>query len=248
MPKLTKRFVESLEPRAAGDVAAWDDTLPGFGVRLKPSGVISYIVRISGQKSVPARYPRPAWRADPGAGQAEVQRLLVEIHGGPTRPKTDRDSRHAPTVAELAERYLAEHCEPKNKPRSITENRRFLEQFILPALGKYRVDAVTRVDVAKLHHTMRGTPYQANHVRAVLSKMFNLAEKLGPAPGWLQPLPPCGEVQGAKARALPVGRGVGPPRGGPAHGRAEVGQRMIFPRFSGHGVKLPVASPQTRPG
>ena len=44
MAKITKRFVEGIEP-AASDVFAWDDDLRGFGLRLKPSGIRSYIVQ-----------------------------------------------------------------------------------------------------------------------------------------------------------------------------------------------------------
>lgn len=37
MPKLTMRFVESLEPTSA-DQLIWDTDLPGFGLRLCNSG------------------------------------------------------------------------------------------------------------------------------------------------------------------------------------------------------------------
>lgn len=42
--------------------------------------------------------------------------------------------------------------------------------------------AVTRPDVAELHHSLREKPYQANRVLGVLSKMFNLAEIWGLRP------------------------------------------------------------------
>ena len=43
--KLTKRIVETIEPDAVRDVVLWDAALPGFGVRIKPSGVRSYIIQ-----------------------------------------------------------------------------------------------------------------------------------------------------------------------------------------------------------
>ena len=51
--------------------------------------------------------------------------------------------------------------------------------LILPALRNRKVADVTRADVCKLHHSLRKTPYQANRVLALVSKMMNLAEKWG---------------------------------------------------------------------
>jgi len=85
--------------------------------------------------------------------------------------------RNAPTMDDLAERYLSEHAEPKKKPRSVSSDRTLLRLHILPALGRTRVSSVTRADVARLHYAMRKTPGAANRTIALLSKMFNLAEK-----------------------------------------------------------------------
>jgi len=41
---------------------------------------------------------------------------------------------------------------------------------------------VRRQDIAKLYHSLRATPRQANQVMAVLSKAFNLAEVRGLRP------------------------------------------------------------------
>jgi hypothetical protein len=45
MTKITKRIVDSLRPKADCDVFAWDRELRGFGVRVKPSGVKTYLVQ-----------------------------------------------------------------------------------------------------------------------------------------------------------------------------------------------------------
>ena len=42
MARITKRYVDALKPGAA-DVVHWDDALPGFGVRVRPSGAKSYV-------------------------------------------------------------------------------------------------------------------------------------------------------------------------------------------------------------
>jgi integrase-like protein len=57
--------------------------------------------------------------------------------------------------------------------------RQMLEKIILPKIGSIRVRAVTRRDVETLHHGLKATPYRANRVLALLSKMFSLAMQWG---------------------------------------------------------------------
>src|SRR6516165_11342360 len=44
MARLTKRTVDATD-KAAHDVFVWDDELPGFGLRVKPSGAKSFIIQ-----------------------------------------------------------------------------------------------------------------------------------------------------------------------------------------------------------
>ena len=44
MAKLTKTMIEKIQP-GARDVFHWDDTLPGFGIRVLPSGKRSFILQ-----------------------------------------------------------------------------------------------------------------------------------------------------------------------------------------------------------
>ncbi len=45
MAKITKRAVDALQPDKRGDVFTWDSELRGFGVRVKPSGVKSFLIQ-----------------------------------------------------------------------------------------------------------------------------------------------------------------------------------------------------------
>ena len=45
MPRLTKRVVDATHPVVGRDVFVWDDELPSYGVRIKPSGAKSFIVQ-----------------------------------------------------------------------------------------------------------------------------------------------------------------------------------------------------------
>ena len=52
--KLNKSTVERLSPTDA-DYVVWDADLPGFGVRVKPSGVKSYVVQYRNRQTGTSR-------------------------------------------------------------------------------------------------------------------------------------------------------------------------------------------------
>lgn len=78
----------------------------------------------------------------------------------------------APDVAALAKTYMARHGDKK---RTGAKDQFMLDEFIVPAIGTKKVAALTRRDIEDLHQKMRDTPYQANRVLALLSKMMSLA-------------------------------------------------------------------------
>ena len=52
--KLSKTVVERIKT-ADQDVVVWDNSLPGFGVRVKPSGVRSYIIQYRNRNTSASR-------------------------------------------------------------------------------------------------------------------------------------------------------------------------------------------------
>ena len=45
MAKITKRAVDALQSVSGRDVFIWDSELRGFGVRVKPSGVRTFLIQ-----------------------------------------------------------------------------------------------------------------------------------------------------------------------------------------------------------
>jgi Arm DNA-binding domain len=111
--KLTKRVVESIALPAFGaaDVVVWDSELPGFGLRVKPSGVRSYMLQYRNA----ANRSRRVTIGRHGVLTAEEARqyargLLADAKRG-TDPAAERETaRRACTVSELCERYVDEHA------------------------------------------------------------------------------------------------------------------------------------------
>src|SRR3954447_15338653 len=179
--KLTKLVVESLAP-ASKDVVVWDTELPGFGVRVKPAGVRSYIVQYRDRQTGESRRKTigqhgPLLSFHKARDQARM--ILAEALNGRDPVRAERAARAAPNVAALAEQYLAQHAVPKKRPRSVRNDRALLERVVLPRLGSKKVAAVNARDIHTLHVAMRETPYQANRLLALLSKMFALAAHWG---------------------------------------------------------------------
>lgn len=163
----------------AREVFLWDDELPGFGLRVLPSGRRSYLVQYRAGARTRRATIGPHGVFTPEKARDEARELLSRARRGEDPAEERRHARKAETVAELWALYLAGHAEAHKKPRSIAEDKRNYDRFISPAFGKRRVVAITRADVTRLHLSLRKTPYQANRVLALLSKMMNLAEKWG---------------------------------------------------------------------
>jgi integrase len=70
----------------------------------------------------------------------------------------------------------------------VAEDSRLIEDFVKPALGRRKIRAVTGLEIVRLHNSLQETPYQANRVLAVVSRMFNLAERWGLRPGGSNPV------------------------------------------------------------
>jgi integrase len=105
--------------------------------------------------------------------------VLADAARGRDPVGEQRSRREAPTVADLAERYIEEHALPKKRAGRIRNDRSILEKHILPRLGRMKVQDVEPGDIQRLHNALRQTPYQANRTIALLSKMFNLSVRWG---------------------------------------------------------------------
>ncbi len=186
MPKLTKRSVEALKPRAKS-YFAWDDEIKGFGVRVMPSGTKTYQVQYrKGGRTRRASIGRHG-NITAEIARAKAKEIMGEVSKGENPVEEIAQHRRAPTVAALCERFFQTHVMERCKPSTQAEYRRAIDKFINPAIGGFKVVDVERKDVAALHDKHRDIPYQANRTLGVLSKMFNLAEVWGLRPDGSNP-------------------------------------------------------------
>lgn len=174
---ISETVVKREEPPASGYRIFFDDKIEGFGVRITAAGTKSFVLnyRVDGEKRRWTIGKWPEWTAD--AARDEVKKkLLPAINGGGADPVREKKARLTePKLADLATEYLDQHATIKKREKSVYEDKRMLNNIILPKLGKLRVSTVTRRNVEALHNSLKKTPYQANRVLALLSKMFTFA-------------------------------------------------------------------------
>lgn len=197
--RITKRIIDAArkEKRA---VEFWDTEVTGLMCRVYATGRASFLLFYRTQDNT-SRKPKIGSFGELTVDQArEIAREwlhIVKQGGDPS--KTRQSLRRAPTVEDLAERYLREHAVPKKKPSSVETDRANLRLHVLPRLGKLKVTAIGLDDVQSLHHAMRETTGAANRVLSLVSKMLNLAETWG----WRSiGSNPCARVQRYKERKL----------------------------------------------
>ncbi|MCY4486733.1 MAG: Arm DNA-binding domain-containing protein [Deltaproteobacteria bacterium] len=120
---------EVVTSSASTSAALWDDKLPGFGVRVYPSGSKIYVVqtRMKGRSRRVTIGRHGVISADRARRQAAETIARIKSGGEPTQTAPG-----ALTVAELAARYLEEHVEVRCKPNTRKMYKSVVERFILP--------------------------------------------------------------------------------------------------------------------
>src|SRR5215217_4026251 len=173
--KLSKTVVDGL---TAGQLV-WDAEVKGFGIRCQRRDRV-YVVKypaLGRQRWFTIGKHGSPWT--PELARREAKRILGLVADGKDPSDKKQKDRSAPTITALANRFLEEHSAAKSKNRTYTEYRRLMERIVKPELGRYKVEDVHSSDIERLHLKFRATPYQANRLVAVLSKMFNWSGRRG---------------------------------------------------------------------
>lgn len=177
--RLTKTNVADLLP-AAAEYVAWDDTLPGFGVRVHSTGRKVYLVRYRTEAGTQRKLN--LGRADvllPDEARHLARAAMAEAAQGGDPAKARKDRRDSLTVKELAAEYTA-YCVNRVKPGTKANHKTNWNRNILPVIGSIRVRDLTESDVMDMH-TKRGEnhPVNANRCVELLKAAMNYAERRG---------------------------------------------------------------------
>jgi len=177
MPRLTKNLVDNA-CTTDGDLVLWDESPKGFGLRVKASGVKTFIIQYRNRSGRSRRYSfGQAGKVTLDEARKRATRLLGEIAGGKDPAEERRMMLKSETVAQLADLYMKKHCQDRCKPRTLAAHNWLIKKFIKPKLGSRRLLELRTSDVTKLHNDLRKTPYNANRALGLLRAMLNKAER-----------------------------------------------------------------------
>ena len=164
--KLTKGAIDALPTRAA-DVVYWDNSCPGFGIKVTPKGRKVFIVlyRTGGAGSKLRKYTiGPYGKVTLHQARIAVQKVFsAKLEGrDPAREKREARIREVTDrVADVLEAYITQHISTN---RSAAEVSRLLRREVGGAWGHKSIHDISKRDVVELVSAMdqRGAPAAAN--------------------------------------------------------------------------------------
>ena len=190
--KITRKAILGL-PIVEKPTIFYDTDLKGFGVRLMPSGVKSWILEyrpgVGGRGVAKKRIKigTPATHS-PEEARDEAARTLARVTLGGDPAAARAEERGALTIKEISELYLEKHVEAKRKASTAGFYKHVIETHIVPNIGSMRGSMVTRPDVARMQSTIsrrkdnKGGKMISNRALAVLSAMYGWADGEGLVP------------------------------------------------------------------
>ena len=157
MAKLTKRAVEAMKPPAKGKQAfLWDSELRGFGVRMLPSGLQTFVLNYRNAADKERRINLGRFgvmTVEQARDQAMIKLGMIAAGADPAEP--EENPRQEATVSDLCDWYLAEAeagriLGRRNRPikkSTLAMDKSRIETHIKPLLGARLAHTLKVVDI-----------------------------------------------------------------------------------------------------
>ncbi|ODU80996.1 tyrosine-type recombinase/integrase [Novosphingobium sp. SCN 63-17] len=183
MAKLTKTFIDKVQPPASDYDIHWDDKVPGYGLRVTANGVRSFVAqgRVNG-KAVIVTIGRYGLFTEDQA-RTKAQRILQQMRDGiDPRDVKRQDEAMKVTLQQVCDAYVERPG--KLKESSKTEIKRHIDKVFTTWKDKPIV-GITEDDVRKRHREMmegglngkKAAPASANAAMVTLRTLINFASR-----------------------------------------------------------------------
>jgi len=161
----------------------WDPILPGFGIRVQPSGAQAYIVQYRERGRTRRRVIGTVEETDPRTARRHARKLLsdVKVGLGVIDPFAPIVSPPTLSFADYVARFWEVHAR-RWAPRTQASNRNLINRLLIPEFGKVPLTEITRSMVLKWRDGLGERPGTANRTLPVLSVMMTTAETMGLRP------------------------------------------------------------------
>lgn len=202
--KITLTNVKAAPVPVQGDTYYWDTSLRGFGLRVTPRGVRSYVL----QYRLPGRPARrmtigihgSPWTPEKARGRAEqilmdVKRGDDPVHAAKRRAREAVDLEFGRYVETFTESYLK--IEWKD---AWADAKRQLELHVIPHLKGRPLPEIEKSEVAKVIQRLLDRPALARNTHATLRKLFAWAVDQGDLAA--SPIPSAPSAVKARKRVL----------------------------------------------
>jgi integrase len=175
--QITKRSCDAAKPESSR-YELWDASLPGFGLRVTPTGVKTFILRYrpkgAGRRGTKRFLTLGRYGAlTPGQARNEARSLLGDVAKGrdPVADRNKKKSAATNTLEAVGNKYLQREA----ALRSIAQRRDSLERLINPQLGNRPIDAIRRSEIVDLLDAIEDKhgPVMADRALAALRRLMN---------------------------------------------------------------------------
>ena len=175
--RLTDAAIRRLRPRER-EYTVWDSRVPGLGVRVRPAGGKSHVLRLHAGNGSRRVTLGPVSAI--GIEEARREALARQAHGKPDRDAAPR--RAVPPLREFVEGEWKSIHFDGYKSSTRTGVLSLLRTRILPEFGRKPLNRIVPAHIRRwFDEFSRTTPGNANHALALLRQIMNLAVARGHA-------------------------------------------------------------------
>jgi integrase len=185
--KLSRRTITAIESVQRSTIF-YDTELTGFGLKIQPSGVASWIIEYrpgAGGRSVPPRrlVLGRSNALTPDQARKLASELLAKVRLGADPAEERSQARTAETLGDLLDLFMDNHIRPKRKERTVILFGGYIRNHIRPVLGRRKAPTLAKAEVEKLHRSIgKSNPVTANRVIALVAAAYSFGRRTGILP------------------------------------------------------------------